>query len=429
MNIVMMTNTYLPHVSGVANSVDRFARAYRTLGHNVLIVAPKFEGPARDGTHVVRVPAIQNFNGSDFSVVLPVPLYLTRTLNQFRPDVIHSHQPFLLGDTASRAAASRAVPLVFTYHTMYEEYTHYVPFGAQKMRDFIIELSTRYANGCDRVIVPSRSVGKILKSRGVTSSITEIPTGIDPAEFRGGDGRAFRKQWNIPADAPVAGYVGRLAPEKNLDFLADAMAMVLLKTHAHFLAVGSGPSEQTMRSAFEAAGVGDRVHFTGNLSECPLVDAYHAMDLFVFASLTETQGMVLVEAMAAGVPVVALDGPGVREVVRDEVNGLKLQLANGVDAARYAQAVHRLLEMSKDEISRLRRGAFRTAARFSTARCADKALALYQEAIDGHYARPDSPATEWETLRRLIEQEWNLWSNRLAAASTFIAAGPAAGQQ
>src|SRR5688572_8121139 len=126
MNVVMMTNTYLPHVGGVAQSVHRFTTSLRERGHRVLVCAPTFEGMDAELVEegVVRVPAVQNFSGSDFSVMLPIPLYLTNTLNEFEPDLFHSHHPFLMGDSALRKAATRQVPIVFTHHTLYEEYVH-----------------------------------------------------------------------------------------------------------------------------------------------------------------------------------------------------------------------------------------------------------------------------------------------------------------
>ncbi|MDZ7809017.1 MAG: glycosyltransferase [Arhodomonas sp.] len=145
-NILMMTNTYLPRCRGRARSVASFTRAYRDRGHRVLVVAPEFAGTAEDEADVVRMPALQNFNGSDFSVVLPVPRFLEREVTRFEPDIIHSHHPFLIGSTALRLASLFGLPLVFTHHTMYERYTHYVPGDSAVLRRFVVQLSTSYAN-------------------------------------------------------------------------------------------------------------------------------------------------------------------------------------------------------------------------------------------------------------------------------------------
>jgi len=188
MKICMFTNTYLPHVGGVARSVDFFAKDLRKLGHRVLVVAPTFPtdmGPVEDNDRVLRVPAVQNFNGSDFSVTIPAPFIVSQRIENFKPDILHSHHPFLMGDTALRIARRRDLPLVFTHHTLYERYTHYVPLDSKALQDFVINLSTRYANFCDRVVAPSSSIARLIRRRGVQRPIEEIPTGVDADFFAG----------------------------------------------------------------------------------------------------------------------------------------------------------------------------------------------------------------------------------------------------
>jgi len=420
----MMTNTYLPHVGGVANSVDAFTQEYRRRGHHVLVVAPEFDGAADDEPDVVRLPAIQNFNGSDFSVRLPAPGYLSRALHDFQPQVVHSHHPFLLGDTALRVAANRALPLVFTHHTMYEQYTHYVPGESRAMRRYVIDLSAGYANLCDQVFAPSESVADVLRERDVAAPIEVVPTGVDARRFASGDGARFRREHEIPADAYVVGHVGRLAPEKNLPVLARAVA-AMLRRHddAHFLLVGEGPSREEIERVFAEDDLSDRLHLVGRKTDQPLVDAYHAMDLFAFASYSETQGMVLTEAMAADVPVVAFDAPGVREVIRDGQNG-RLVTDEGIAALTEAlDWAHQRSGTKRDE---MRRAARETADAFSMPRCADKSLGIYERLLaDGppKSAARASEETPWHAASRLFEMEWNLWTNRARAAGHALDSG------
>src|SRR3954464_9908557 len=215
MKICMMTNTYLPHVGGVARSVSTFAEEYRRQGHEVLVGAPTFPGrkPERAQAIVERVAAVQNFNGSDFSVRLPLAAGLSVRLDTFAADIIHAHHPFLLGDTALRMATTRSVPVVVTHTTRYEDYVHYVPFASPALRRAAIQLSTEYANMCDGVIAPSASIARLIKRRGVSVPIRVVPTGIETAAFAGGDGAAARKKFKLPAGAFVIGHCGRLAPE------------------------------------------------------------------------------------------------------------------------------------------------------------------------------------------------------------------------
>jgi glycosyltransferase involved in cell wall biosynthesis len=414
MKIVMMTNTYRPHVGGVARSVESFAEALRAERQQVLVVAPTFENmPARE-PHVLRFPAIQRFNGSDFSVRLPMPGFLTAALDRFRPDVLHAHHPFLLGDTALRSASWRNLPLVFTHHTMYEQYTHYVPGDSPAMRSVAIRLATDFANLCNHVVAPSESIAEILAGRGVEVPITAIPTGIDPQRFAGGDGAAARAAHEIPEDAFVVGHVGRLAPEKNLEFLAGAVAAFLAdRPSARFLVVGSGPSADGIRRVVDGRGLGDRLVLTGSLQGTALRDAYHAMDVFAFASRSETQGMVLAEAMTCGVPVVAVDAPGVREVVRDGRNGVLLPDRD--DAAAFARALATIADRPERERQDMAAELAATAEAFSLGRCTKRLLQVYETVVAARPRRPPVEESGWTQTLRLLEAEWNLWSARAEA--------------
>ncbi|MBF0217639.1 MAG: glycosyltransferase, partial [Candidatus Omnitrophica bacterium] len=322
MNILMMTNTYFPILGGLEQSIYSFSEAFRSMGHEVLIATPAYKGMPREEPGVIRIPAFQKFAGTIFSVNFPSSGLLTRLMKEFSPDIIHSHCPFLMGDLALRVSRQHAIPLVFTYHTMFEQYAQDWPIQNEGLKRFIVKLAAGYANCVDRVIVPGESVQEILIKRGVKTPIEIVPTGVDLVTFSKGDRKGFRERNGIPPDALVIGHAGRLAPEKNLDFLIDCMVGALRKDERiHALVVGKGPAEKMIAETFQKAGLEKRLRLTGVLHAQPLVDAYYAMDLFAFASLSETQGIVLIEAMAAGLQVVALDAPGVRDVVEDFHNG------------------------------------------------------------------------------------------------------------
>lgn len=418
MNLLMMTNTYTPIVGGVTRSVESFTEEFRRRGHRVMVVAPASPEAPKGEADVIRIPAIQKFNGSDFSLRLPVPGFLFSALEKFRPDVVHSHHPYLLGDTALRISALRNVPLVFTHHSMYEKFTHYVPGDSPRLQRFVVELSAGYANLCDWVIVPSGSIAAILKERGVETPIEVIPTGIDIERFRRGDRWGFRATMGIPAGDFVVGHIGRLAPEKNLGFLAEAVtAFLAINDRARFLIAGVGNSGKEVRERFERRGMGGRLHFAGILKDGGLADAYHAMDVFAFASQSETQGMVLAEAMAAGVPVVALDGPGVREAVIDGRNGFLLPEE---EVAAFSEALARVAALSGDGLRAMKEAALETAESFSIRRCAERALALYESLGEVDRRSRRTRGSLWASARRLSGREWNLWRNRAHAASAAL---------
>ncbi len=423
MNIVMMTNTYAPHVGGVARSVDSFARAYRTQGHRVLIVAPEFEHMQPDEVDVVRVAAIQHFNGSDFSVVLPVVTALAEALDEFEPDIVHSHHPFLIGMTALRVAHARKLPLVYTNHTMYERYTHYVPGDSPTMKRFVIELTVRYANMVDHVFAPSESLINILRQRGVTKPITELPTGVELTTFAHGSGSGFKAAMNIPTAAFVVGHVGRLAPEKNLAFLINAVIRFLASSpSAHFLLVGDGPLRQTITREFRNNGLRDRLHLAGTLDQPLLSSAYQAMDVFAFASTSETQGMVLTEAMAAGVPVVAVDAPGVREVVHDKING-RLLPRESVDT--FVDALVWTATLDRNRRTEIRRAALETAESFSMPKLAARATSVYESLRHAPDPTRDADFAHFSHLLRLIEAEVDILVGFAGAAGAAFSGGDA----
>ncbi len=436
MNILMMTNTFTPHVGGVARSVQGFTDAFRQRGHRVepgqsrrrgrghrvVVVAPYFENTPKIETDVIRFPAVQHFSGSDFSIPMPVPGRLHSAFKAFHPDIVHSHHPFLLGDTALRVAAARDIPVVFTHHTRYEEYTHYVPGDSPRLKRFAVDLAVGYCNLCDAIIAPSETVAKLLAQRGVKVAIAVIPTGVDIPVFAHGDGARARERQGIPVDAFLVGHTGRLAPEKNPQFLAEAVARFLVAHgRAHFLVAGAGPSRPAMQAIVERYGVADRFHVVGVLEQQALAGAYAAMDVFAFASHSETQGMVLTEAMAAGVPVVAVDASGVREVVRDGING---RLLPNDDLDAFVAALSWVAALDVEQRQRLQQGVAHTAQEFSMTQTASRALALYESLIADVPAQKQIDTSHWAVARRRIEEEWKIMRNIARAVSDAVLSSP-----
>jgi len=417
MNICMFTNTYAPHVGGVARSVEFFAEDLRSLGNKVLVIAPSFPESVEgeDAEKVQRVPAIQNFNGSDFSVGIAVPFALAERIKSFQPDVIHSHHPYLLGDAALRTARRYGLPLIFTHHTLYEKYTHYVPLDSETMKRFVINLSTEYSNLCTSVVAPSRSIAELLRKRGVTTPIEEIPTGIDLDFFRQGRKERFFSDNRFHGEKPIIGHVGRLAPEKNLAYLAEAVAGYLTRSRGTFLVVGEGSSDKDILQIFQDHDVEHKLLLAGKKSGQALSDAYSAMDLFVFSSKTETQGMVLVEAMAAGRPVIALDASGAREVVRDGFNGRLLN--EDASEKEFGRAIEAFFE-DHEAGRKWGRGAKKTAQSHSRSIMAKKLATLYESALMVQ-PKPDASPDELVILDRVLrglKAEWDLITEKATAS-------------
>ena len=412
----MMTNAYLPLVGGLERSIESFTKEYRKRGHRVVIVAPEYDNSAKNELDVVRVPALKNFHGSKFSVKLPYDGLFSDALGDFKPDIIHAHHPFLVGDTALRLAYALKVPLIFTHHSLYEENVG----DSETIKKFVTELATGFANCCDYVIAPSESVAEMIKERGVKTQVAVIPTGLLLSQYQG-TSENFRAESNIPKDAFVVGYIGRLSPEKNLPFLARAVAAFLKKEkQALFLVAGTGPSEAELLNTLKELKVEGQLRLAGELKKEKLIQAFQAIDVFAFSSHSETQGMVLDEAMAAGTPVVGIDAPGVRDIVKDKING---RLVATESEEEFSEALNWILQRSPEERQELIIEAKKTAEEFSMQLCADKALQLYESLQAGKGFQRKSEEKDWFPLMQRAEAEWDLLCN-FTKATMGAAFGP-----
>lgn len=378
MRIAFFTNNYTPFVGGVPVAIESLAKSLRRLGHRVFIFAPDYDEPAPEDPDVFRTLSIKHFNQTGFSLPLPLALEVQMQFAELEAEVVHVHHPFILGQTGMHLAQAHDLPVVFTYHTQYERYTHYLPFGERMVADLAISLSARFANCCDTIIAPSTDMRNTLLERGVEAPIHVIPTGVDVARFRGGNPGWLRARYGLPSGDPLVVFVSRLAREKNVGFILEAFGHVAVShAGARLVMVGSGDEEEPLRRQAQDMGLGARVTFAGTLTGEELVSAYRAADVFVFASTSETQGLVVLEAMAAGAPVVAVDAPGVRDVVQTGENGF---LVPEGDAGGFAA---RILEVLGDGTlhARLSAGALRTARSMSIENTAIRVQDLYTQVI------------------------------------------------
>ena len=418
MNILMMSNTYTPIAGGLEKSIRTFSTQLRKLGHKVTIVVPEMKEAPKREQGVLRIPAIPQVVGTDFSVNVPVPGQLSKLVDSFKPDLVHAHHPFLVGDLALRLCGQYQIPLVYTHHTLFDRYQYDLPLANGAWKHFLVRLSAGYANLTDRVIAPSESVRRILIRRGVRVPIAVVPTGIDTRDFAAGNGRALRRRLGIPRTAFVIGYSGRLAPEKNLDFLARSSARFMKKNgNVYFLALGAGPSRKKIHTFFKKSGIGNRVRFAGVLQGKQLADGYRAMDLFVFTSKSETQGLAITEAMAAGLPVITLDAPGAREIVRDKINGRLLPAQN---EKAFAEALSWFHDLSPAKQKKIKQAARRSAQKFSIDLETDRMLRVYHS-LRRRKLPSEGLKSTWHKLRRRIRTEWQMLNNVTKATGAALA--------
>ncbi|BAS27027.1 glycosyltransferase family 4 protein [Limnochorda pilosa] len=381
MRIGMFSDSYRPYVSGVVRSIESFAGELRRRGHAVAIFAPSYPGHREDEPDVYRFRSVRAPSNPEFSLALPFAPHLTRRARELALDVIHVHSPFLMGRLGARLARRLGVPVVFTHHTLYDEYVHYVPFTPpQVTRRLTVHWVRSFANRCDLVIAPSQPVEARIRAQGVTRPIRVIPTGIDPDALAAGDPGWLSREWATKPGDPVLLYVGRLAREKNLEFLLEAMALILPKVPRAWLVLAAGgPDRERLEARARALGVAGRVIMTGFLPHERVIDAYAGADLFVFASQTETQGLVIAESMAAGLPVVAVSASGVTDLVRDGIDGY----LTPHDVPTFVERVLELLS-NKERRDRMAAEARRRAAELSVARMTDRLLQAYADAGAEH---------------------------------------------
>lgn len=378
MKIGFFTDSFRPYTSGVVRSIELFAREFTTRGHEVYVFGPDYpllHCPREE--KVFRFASIPAPTFPDFALPIPISVQLGPTIRRIGLDIIHVHSPFLLGRLGARAARRYNLPLVFTFHTLYDQYVHYLPLAQDTSRRLVEVIGRDFCNRCDLVVTPSQLVANYLLRIGVHSPLRTVPTGVDLNEFRDADPRWLHEIYGIGKDQKILLFVGRLAKEKNVIFLLRAFRVVLDSfPEAHLVMVGKGPLQEYLARLVGELGIKGSVTFTGVLPRHKIVHCYAGADLFVFPSVTETQGLVIGEAKACGVPVVAIRAYGPAEMVIHREDGIltDLSLSAFVDA---------ILEILQDEAlhSAMSAKALQSASLLSSGYCAEQMLAAYRELL------------------------------------------------
>ena len=340
MHIAYFTNIYLPVINGVVRSVSTFRKALTEMGNNVFIFAQEDDYKDEE-PFIFRYPSLQLPISVDIPAAIPISPTIDWMIPALKLDVIHAHHPVLLGQTAANKAEKLNLPLVFTFHTKYHEYTHYFPIPQEDVQEFlkyaVHDWMRNYMRRCQHIIVPSQSLLKTLRvDYGLNSNYTIIPTGIDLQPYRQAEGNPIRKEHGWDDDIVMIS-VGRLAKEKNWELLLKAAAKAIKKhPQLRVVILGDGPLCAELEKLTATLGIQERVNFMGNVPFEKVPAYLQAADFFCFASVTETQGLVTLEALAADLPVVAVDASGTRDIVQDGVQGLLVEesdeaLAAGID--------------------------------------------------------------------------------------------------
>ncbi|HLW72842.1 MAG TPA: glycosyltransferase, partial [Candidatus Babeliales bacterium] len=330
MRIFFVTNNYTPYSGGVTNSIIATTNALRAQGHEVFIVTLDFLGKNWDPDYVIRLTCPIKFMYKKNHLAIPWrPTHtITQLLKQYNPDIVHVHHPFLLGVSALHAARKLNIPCVFTYHTMYEQYAHYVPLPALCTKPLIRTTVARFCNTVDGIIAPSNGVKEYLHSQQITSPITMIPSPLRPSFLTSAQSLhppvAQLSSSSVPFKLLV---VSRFVPEKNIPFVFDVFKK--LPDIFTLTLVGYGSDyEHLQQLAFETLRLPqERVRFIHKPCIDKLLNLYRNADLCIFSSTTDTQGLVLAESMSQDLPVIAVDGPGQRDIIVNGYNGFIIENA------------------------------------------------------------------------------------------------------
>lgn len=399
MKIAMMTNNYKPFVGGVPISIERLTDALREEGHEVVIFAPTYESQEAEES-VVRYSSLCHGFTEGFVIPNPIDGNITEVFKEEQFDIIHVHHPVAIGQTAGFLAKKFDIPLVFTYHTRYEQYLHYLKpytflrkmseketiagrcadrlttvFGERIIPDYI----RSYTKRCNMIFAPTVQMKDYLQQTGVDTPIAVMPTGLTEDSFSPDEEKAERIREEYGSGKKyLFCTIARLAKEKNLFFLLKCMD-VFKRQHGdcfRLMLIGKGSEETALREEARRLGLEDNIVFVGETANTEVKNYCRAADLFLFTSKTETQGIVLLEAMAAQTPVVAVRATGVADIIENGSNGYMTP----EDELQFVDMIGHILS-ERELYDYMKEYAYETAREYTDIKIAKRAAACYEAAV------------------------------------------------
>lgn len=378
MRIGMMADIYKPHISGVTNYIELNKRYLESQGHEVFVFTFGGEDYQDEESNIIRSPGVPLSN-TGFYLNIRHTREARKLLHTM--DVVHVHHPFLSGGLALINCKPRGIPVVFTNHTRYDLYIQaympYLPEGIGEM--FLKAYLGNFCDSVDLVIAPSAGMAKVLRSLGVKAEIEVIPNGVDIAPFLNAEPTKERSAFDLTPEDVLLIYAGRLGPEKNLPFLLRAFrGAAQALDNLFLLIVGEGSEREMLEDMAHHMGIARRIRFAGFVPYAEIPRYLRMGDIFATASVTEVHPLSVIEAMAAGLPVVGIASPGIEDTVQEEVNGL---LAQEADLAAYTGKMVRLA-MDGELRARLSAGARETARQYAIERTGALVLEQYRRLVE-----------------------------------------------
>ena len=384
MNIGIFSDTYFPQLNGVATSIRTLATALTERGHNVYIFTPSDPRCSKDydDLNVYRVPSVPVRFVRDYRAGYAFSPHLLKEIIALDLDIIHTQTEFCLGMWGRFVSATQGIPLVHTYHTMYEDYVHYIGGGHIISKEMARDFSSVYCNAAMGVIAPTRKTEQLLKSYGVTKPISIIPTGINTSNFRKdkfspAEILELRTSLGLDADTPVIVSIGRIAKEKSIDVVISALPKLIEKLpDLKMVIVGEGNEVENLGDFAESLGVSNHIIFTGGKPWTEIGKYYQLGNVFCSASVSETQGLTFAEAMAAGVPVVAKKDECIENIIDDGITGMLFEADEDL-----SDLLYRVLT-DADLSARLSAASLQAMESLSVEAFADSVEHLYQNILD-----------------------------------------------
>lgn len=386
LNIGLFSDTYLPDINGVSISVDTLRKALQQKGHNVYVIAPtestKISGIISDGG-VLRIPGIKLKKIYGYRLSRPYSIKAKNILKKLNLDVVHVHTEFTMRIFATSIAKSFKIPLVYTYHTMYEDYTYYITKGYfdKTARKIVAWVSRLLGQTSTEIIAPTNKTKKALERYLITKPINIIPTGIELSAFskdsvNKAEVEKLIDRYGIDDNFRIV-FLGRLAKEKNVEFLIRGMKKVLEKDkNVSLIIAGYGPWEESLKDYAEEQGVAENIIFAGKQAHSDVPIIYHSANVFASASTSETQGITFIEAMACGLPVLSIKDESVEDILEDNVTGMYFK-----DEDELAEKILKLKNMDNVSFNSMSEAALKRAGNYSIEMFGEKVATLYMKAI------------------------------------------------
>lgn len=343
LRIGLFTDTYAPQVNGVSVSLQMISEGLKKRGHQVTIFAPRFPGYKDDQPSVVRLPSLKYLNNPPIYVAVLGTPRSTWSLTRRHFDVLHAHSPLSVGLLAYFTASTKNLPLIYTYHTSITDYTHYVKFigGTSLVKYAAGWFSATSTNLGDQIVVPSPKFHRLLLEQKVTKPIHVIPNGIDLSMFKAAQNPgSLRNRLGVGPDAPILLTVGRMDPEKRLDFIVDAFIQISERhPNAQLVFAGDGSARKGLEEKVAKTRAKDSIHFLGMINRADLPDMFHDATMFLSASTTEVHPISVIEAIASGLPMVAVEDQAFEGMIENDQNGYMVKL----DMTVFADTISNLL--------------------------------------------------------------------------------------